>query len=47
MVGTTVLAIGGVVLFAVAWIIGFISGHSRGKLEAYEEQHEREASDGR
>jgi len=25
--------------FIVAWLIGFISGHSRGKVEAYEEFH--------
>lgn len=39
MDGTTMLLIGFGVTFVVAWIIGFISGHSRGKVEAYEELH--------
>lgn len=25
-------------VFFVAWVMGFISGHSRGKVEAYEEE---------
>jgi len=31
-----------VVTFVVGWILGLVSGHSRGKLEAYEEELERD-----
>ena len=37
----SLLLYGGIAaVFVVGWIIGFISGHSRGKMEAYQEQFE-------
>lgn len=38
MVGISLFTVGiGTVLFVVGWVMGFITGHSRGKMEAIEE----------